>query len=173
MLAPRRSVRRTRLRERTGGRLLRMSSTGAATGATAASAGGEAAGGAVRAGFATEGAILRRLVRGGPYTGLGDAPRSAEPALPGAAERANRHLRLRRRRARRPLPAVRRRPRAARPRRRLPLGGADPRLPARQRGGGHRRRPVRARRGGRARDRDALGRRRGGAPVRRRELPRR
>src|SRR5207244_11564695 len=114
MLAARRSESRRALLVRTAGRVLRMSSTAPdAAGAFVPPTTG-AASSAVRAGFATTAQLYGawwRPVRAGPYTAPGDASRRAESPLSPAPSRPYRHLRLRRRRADRALPALRRRPR--------------------------------------------------------------
>src|SRR2546423_9397945 len=125
MLAAGRSVGRSALRVRTAGRVLRTSATagGAARVARPPTAG--VASSAVRAGLATTGRLYGGPVRTGPYTGPGDAARGAESALSAAPSGPHADLRLRGRRARRALPALRRRPGPAGARRRLPVRGAD------------------------------------------------
>src|SRR5437588_2194341 len=173
MLAARRSDSRSALLERTAGRVLRMSSAtpGATRGVVPLTAG--VASSAVRAGLATTGRLYGGPVQAGPYTGPDDASRGAESPLSPAPSRPYGRLRLRRRRAGRALPALRRRPRPARARHRVPLRRADAGVPGGESRRGYRRRPAGARRGGAHGDRDAVGRRRGGVAVRGRELRRR
>src|SRR5919197_1265298 len=173
MLAARRSVSRSALRVRTAGRVLRMSSTtpGATRVARPLTAG--VASSAVKAGLATTGRLYGGPVRAGPYTGPGDASRGAESALSQASPGPHGHLCLRRRRARRALPALRRRAGPPGARRRLPLRRADAGVPGREPRRRYRRRPHGAERGGAPGNRDAVGGRGGGAAVRGRELRRR